>query len=179
MNENLPAPLGEGMLTAWVDALKAFPSAAKALAHLVSGGADATYAWIDVIKARGEQHARQIRDETEAKSAFLKSITTVATNKAMQNPELLARATKYLSNTLEREQATREEIAFLAVNYLRDDPPPADMKEAPDEDWLNLFSSLASRANSQTMKEHWARILKGEIRAPGSSFDPPGYVSSG
>ena len=86
----------------------------------------------------------------------------------MQNPELVDRAIAHLSATLPREQATREEIAFLAVNYLRDDPPAADMKGAPSDDWLNLFSSLASRAISQPMKEHWAQILKGEIRSPGS-----------
>jgi hypothetical protein len=168
MSNNLPAPLGEGMLTVWVDALKAIPGAAKAIAHLVSGAADAGNAWVDVIKARGERQAQQIRDETETKSAFINSIARVATEKATQNPELVDRAITYLSATLPREQQTREEIAFLGVNYLRDDPPPADMKEVPDEDWLNLFSSLASRANSQTMKEHWAQILRGEIRAPGS-----------
>ena len=66
MSNNLPAPLGEGMLTVWVDALKAIPGAAKAIAHLVSGAADAGNAWVDVIKARGERQAQQIRDETNS-----------------------------------------------------------------------------------------------------------------
>jgi hypothetical protein len=162
------SPLGAGMLTAWVDALKAIPGAAKAISHLISGAADAGNAWTDVIKAMGEQRAQQIRDETNANYVFMKSITKVATDRAMQSTELVDRAVSHLSATLTRGQATREEIAFLAVSYLRDDPPPTDMKEEPDGDWLNLFSSLASRASSKTMKEHWARILKGEIRTPGT-----------
>jgi hypothetical protein len=107
MSNNLPAPLGEGMLTVWVDALKAIPGAAKAIAHLVSGAADAGNAWVDVIKARGERQAQQIRDETETKSAFINSIARVATEKATQNPELVDRAITYLSATLPREQQTR------------------------------------------------------------------------
>ena len=84
-SNNLPAPLGEGMLTVWVDALKAIPDAAKAIAHLVSGAADAGNAWVDVIKARGEQSKpNKFYGETETKSAFINSIARVATEKATQ-----------------------------------------------------------------------------------------------
>jgi hypothetical protein len=48
------------LLREW-DWLK-IPGAARALAHLVTGTADAAVAWTDVAKAKGEQRAQQIRD---------------------------------------------------------------------------------------------------------------------
>jgi hypothetical protein len=148
----------------WIDALKVIPGVAKAISNLVIGASEAGVAWVDVIKAKGEQVAQSHRDETLARSTFMKRISEAASEVAVRDPAVVARAIVHLTSRLESEQATREEIAYLALRNLQADPPPDDMTETPDDDWLNLFSSLAARASSQAMKEHWAQILKGQIR---------------
>jgi len=49
---------------------------------------------------------------------------------------------------------------------LREDAPTNDAE--PDVDWLNVFTSYAEKASTERMQKHWASVLAGEIRRPGS-----------
>jgi hypothetical protein len=173
MAEKLPsAPEGPGlvgMLTAYGDLIKAIPGAATALAHLVTGAGDAGVAWIDILKAKGEQRAQAVRDITAARSKFIQSVGNASAARAAGDADLLDRAIEHFCAGLIRSQETREEIAGLAIENLRDNPhSDASTQRGPSEDWMNIFSTFASRATSQTMREHWAQILSGEIRKPGA-----------
>jgi len=66
-----------------------------------------------------------------------------------------------------KRQENREAIAIEAVKLL-DESPPDIQTEGPSEDWLNVFSSYAEKATSDRLRQHWAHILAGEIRYPGT-----------
>jgi Protein of unknown function (DUF2806) len=64
-------------------------------------------------------------------------------------------------------QENREAIAIEAGQLLDENPP--DMHtEGPSKDWLNVFSSYAEKATSARLRQHWAHVLAGEIRSPGT-----------
>jgi hypothetical protein len=61
----------------------------------------------------------------------------------------------------------REAVAREAAELLQTDKPNPETA-GPSVDWLNVFSSYAEKAHSEILRKHWAHILAGEIRAPGS-----------
>jgi hypothetical protein len=87
--------------------------------------------------------------------------------RAAGNHNLLDRMIDRLIADQLRRQGNREAIAIGAVDLLTDNPPAPDT-EGPAEDWLNTFSSYAERASSERLRQHWAQVLAGEIRRPGS-----------
>lgn len=168
MTEGLPTPADSGgVISEWLGFLKALPGAANAIFRVLKGSGDAGNAWIDIAQAAGEQRAQAIRDLTAARAEFTKGVVQAATQRAIENTAILDRAIGRLSSTLIAEQKNVEEIARLTVQSLQD-CPPCNSSSEPDEDWLNVFSALAARASSETLREHWAQILAGEIRKPGS-----------
>jgi hypothetical protein len=65
------------------------------------------------------------------------------------------------------KQENREAVAVKATGLLHENPPDTKT-DGPSEDWLNVFSSHAEKASSEILRQHWAAILAGEIRKPGS-----------
>jgi hypothetical protein len=59
-------------------------------------------------------------------------------------------------------------VVVKTIENLQLSPPENPPQETPSEDWLNLFGRYAENASSEKMREHWAQILEGEIRKPGS-----------
>lgn len=102
-------------------------------------------------------------------SALIKALTKAAERYVDRNAEDLGRrAFEHSAGKLVQQQVSREMVTMLALEDLRDKPPPEPPKDTPTDDWLNLFSSYAERASSNKLREHWAQILSGEIRKPGS-----------
>jgi hypothetical protein len=154
-------PSGAG----WLQALTDFdwlhiPGAARAIARLVTGAADAANAWIDAAKAKGQQKAQSIRDVTKARSETTRALTRAVSRQLPANKDLLERAENYLVARELQQQGNREAVARETVKLLQSDPPPEETP-GPQEDWLNMFASLAEKASSDRMRKHWASVLAG------------------
>lgn len=148
-------------------ALKAIPGAVKALARLVGAAGEAGAAWIDAGTAKGEQVATRIRGDTRATEELRNVLAKKAAEQSIADPTLVLRAVDRWSSDLLRKQDNREAVAVKTVQYLENDPP-APSTAGPAEDWMNVFEEYAERASSETLRQHWAHILAGEIRRPGT-----------
>jgi Protein of unknown function (DUF2806) len=143
------------------------PGAVRAIAHVVTGVGSAGTAWLDVLQAKGEQVAQATRDRTAARKSIMAATAKAASAHAARNPELLDRMIdRFLAEELKRQE-NREAVAIEAGKLLDEEPPHADTK-GPSEDWLNVFSAHAEKASSMKLQQHWAHVLAGEIRAPGT-----------
>jgi hypothetical protein len=168
-SEDAEAPGGFLDLIKDFDWLK-IPGAVRAIAHVVTGVGDAGAAWLDVVQAKGEQLAQETCDRTAARKSIMAATAKAAGTRAARNPELLDRMLdRFLAEELKRQE-NREAIAIEAGKLLEESPPDANTK-GPSEDWLNVFSSYAEKATSEQLRQHWAQVLAGEIRAPGA-FSP-------
>jgi hypothetical protein len=143
------------------------PGAVRAIAHLVTGMGEAGAAWVDVAKAKGEQRAKKIRDVTNARKSIMAATAKAGAVRAASSPELLDRMIDRLVAEQLKWQENREAIAIEAGQLL-DENPPDTQTAGPSEDWLNVFSSHAEKATSDRLRQHWARVLVGEIRSPGT-----------
>jgi hypothetical protein len=143
------------------------PGAVRAIAHLVTGFGDAGAAWVDVVKAKGEQRAQKIRDVTDARKSIMEATAKAAAVHAAGSPRLIDRMIDRLVAEQFERQENREAIAIEAGQLL-DEHPPDTRTEGPSKDWLNVFSSYAEKANSARLRQHWAHVLAGEIRSPGT-----------
>jgi Protein of unknown function (DUF2806) len=143
------------------------PGAVRAIAHLVTGIGAAGAAWVDVIEAKGQQRAQKIRDLTAARKSIMAATSKAAAVRAAGSPELLDRMVDRLVAEQLKWQENREAIAIEAGQLL-DEKPPDIHTEGPSEDWLNVYSSYAEKATSARLRQHWAQVLAGEIRSPGT-----------
>ena len=144
------------------------PGAARAIARLVTGGANAAAALFDLARAHVEGKTVAMRDVTKAKSKVIARLGNAVAKAAEQDPALVARMTRRLLDDELQHQTNREAVAREAVQLLAEQQPPSGHAAEPSEDWLNVFSSYAEKASSAVLRAHWARILAGEIRAPGT-----------
>jgi hypothetical protein len=143
------------------------PGAVRAIAHVVTGAGNAGAAWLDVLQAKGEQVAQATRDRTAARKSIMAATAKAASAHAARNPQLLDRMiNRFLAEEL-KWQENREAVAIEAGKLLDEEPPDVDTK-GPSEDWLNVFSFHAEKASSEKLQQHWAHVLAGEIRAPGT-----------
>lgn len=172
MTQNAEAPTNipstqQGIIRAIAefDWLK-IPGAVRALSSIVIGAGDAGAAWLDIIKAIGEQKAREVRDTTEVRSKTLGAYTQAAIASGLKDAVLVNRAIEYTLVKGLREQKSREQIAIEAAGIVAESPPAPDTPP-PDEDWLNVFSAFAEKASSARLRAHWAAVLAGEIKRPG------------
>ncbi len=63
-----------------------------------------------------------------------------------------------------RQQQNIESIIQKAIQYCSD----SEVTDRADQDWFSRFIKLAEDVSNKTMQELWAKILAGEITAPGS-----------
>jgi len=63
-----------------------------------------------------------------------------------------------------RNQQNIEKIIQQAVQYCS----PSEVTDRADQDWFNSFIELAEGISNHTMQDLWAKILAGEVTAPGS-----------
>jgi hypothetical protein len=156
-------------MTSWLDLLNSIPGAAKAVADLVGEIGRAGAGLVRIGTATTNQVVQGIEDDTRARSELADALTDAAKQYIQANATQLGeRALTHGINKIVRQQVNREAVTVMALEDLRDDPPKDIPKDTPSDDWLNLFGSYAERASSEAMRRHWAQILSGEIRRPGS-----------
>jgi uncharacterized protein DUF2806 len=143
------------------------PGAVRAIAHVVTGAGDAGTAWLDVAQAKGEQLAQEIRDRTAARKLIFAATAKAAGARAARDPELHDRMIDRLVADELKRQENREAVA-IETGRLLDETAPDSNTTGPSEDWLNVFSAHAEKATSEQLRQHWAHVLAGEIRSPGT-----------
>jgi hypothetical protein len=168
MAEELPPGPGGGV-PEWIADLKHLPGAASAIGRLIGGVAKAGAAWVDISVAAGEERTQAIRARKEARSTLTKEAVKAIAKQMNEDPELAERALNAGLGGFLESQENREAIAVKTIEHLKDEPP-AEVATAvpPSEDWMSYFEKHAERASSEVLREHWARILAGEIRKPGT-----------
>lgn len=152
-----------------VELIKSLPGAAKAFAHLVTEIGNAGAAAVSIATAMAKQRAQGIADQTDASTKMSRALTKAVEKYIAANAHDLGKRTlNYELQRMTKQQASREAVFLQAIETLRLDPPKPPPEDVPTDDWLNLFASYAERASSETMRQHWAQILAGEIRKPGT-----------
>ncbi|MEF0939618.1 DUF2806 domain-containing protein [Rhizobium sp. BR 362] len=156
--------------TSWVDVVKSLSEgglpqilagpAGKAISRLVAGATDIPAAWLDA-------RAQRIKDDTTARSTIMKAVAKASADAAVADPQLLDRALSRYISDLHRKQGNREAVAEKALEQLADEPAPSE-SPGPSDDWMNVFEEYAEKANSEELRQTWARVLAGEIRKPSS-----------
>ncbi|MDR2311679.1 MAG: DUF2806 domain-containing protein [Brucellaceae bacterium] len=143
------------------------PGAVRAVSQLVTGTADVGLAFLDAAKAKGEQLSQGIRDTTSARTKTLEAYTDAAIKAGINDPRLIERTLDYTAIKGIREQSNREKIAQETVLLLEGQAIPEETP-APEDDWMNVFVDYAGKASSERMQKHWANLLAGQIKKPGS-----------
>lgn len=133
--------------------------AGKAISRLIGAAVDIPEAYLQRI-------AQGIRDDTSARSHVMDTLTKAAVELGLKDESRLQRGLNSLISKAYREQENREAVAGKVIEALSDEPPPDDSK-GPDDEWLDMFESIASRASTETIRDLFARVLAGEIRQPG------------
>jgi hypothetical protein len=114
--------------------------------------------------------AQGLNDKTEAQAEIWKRVAVAAGDRIANDDELLDRATVSLLGEGYRKYLNKEAVARETIARLAEEPqqPEQTSVPAPDDDWLNVFSSHAENASSERLQQMWGRVLAGEIRKPGS-----------
>lgn len=141
----------------------------KAAAHLIMGLADLPAAWL-------EGQAGRIRTEGAARNLVTMGAATAAAARFGAKEELADRAVQHFASRIVKEQINREEVAKIAAEELKQDPPLEDAAKEIEEDWLNQFADIAAKVSNAEMRTYLGKILAGEIREPGS-FSPASIIT--
>jgi Protein of unknown function (DUF2806) len=167
-------------MTTWLEFIQSIPGLAKAVTELIgdvgrvgSSGAKLAIAIID-------QKSTAIEDDTQHDKAVSQAITEadVQITKAIaesavqyvksQGPVFGELALSHGIQRIIKKQVNLEAVVVKTIDNLKIAPPDKMPADQPSDDWLNLFGSYAENATSEKMREHWAHILAGEIKNPGS-----------
>ena len=134
----------------------------KAVAKLIEGKSlrQAHQMRIDCSEDRARSRARIQLIDTGAEAA----VKRILGGDTLLEQRAIAAA---IGDAIE-QQEIKERVLEMAARQLERDPPLEDAQSEIDDDWLNTFSSFASRKSREDVQSLWARLLAGEIRKPGS-----------
>lgn len=168
------------MTTDWATFIKSIPGLGKAVAELIGDIASLGSSAAKLGMAKIDQPRRAIENQTKRATATAEVATKseVAIMKAVSDAtvayiktnsqEIGERALQHGVHRLVKAQSNRERVVFKTIENLRLNPPTSIPDEVPSDDWLNLFGQYAENASSEQLSQHWAHILEGEIKKPGS-----------
>ena len=164
----------------WLALIKSIPGLAKAVADLIgdvsrlgSAGAKLGISKIDSARQAIEDQTAKAsaltKAQVENETAIARAITDAAVKYiGAHGGQIAERALSRGLHQLMKEQHNREMVVVKTIEHLEHEPPEKVLEETPSDDWLNLFGRYAETASSEKLREHWASILAGEIRKPGS-----------
>lgn len=135
--------------------------AVAALDRLLGGAVDLVGAPVEGLRDR-------IRARNENREALIRAAGQIAIERLAGDPGLNASLIEGQIADAARKAENKEAIAIEFLEELRSEPgEQADTPDPIDPDWLNMFSSHAENASSEHLRTLWARILAGQVRAPG------------
>jgi hypothetical protein len=164
----------------WLDFIKSIPGLAKAITDLIGDISHLGSSAAKLGSAKIDRPRRAIEDQTNRDTAATKAMTEseVAITRALSDAtvdyikanaiEIGERALSNGVHRLIKQQRNRELVVIETIENLQLDPPKSVPSDPPSDDWLNLFGRYAENASSDKMRQHWAHLLEGEIRRPGS-----------
>ena len=129
-------------------------------------------ACIDVPAAKMEALANRIRNQGRLESTTYDAAVERVGAAIGSNADALRLVDEVAVSQIQAI-ANKKHVVNRAVEYLAspssDTPPEPESDVAElDPDWINYFSGYAEMANSEKVRDLWARVLAGEIRGPGS-----------
>ena len=156
-------------MSEWWEAIKAIPGAVKAVTKLVGDLGELGSSIVQIGTAKANQKRELIETTTRNEVAISEAITKIAIKQLKSGQrDAVHRALQHGVGHIIENQQNREAVVRRAIEDLKQDPPATTPKDVPDDDWLNLFGQYAENASSEKLREHWASILAGEIKAPGT-----------
>lgn len=140
---------------------KAKSRAGSALDRLVGGIFDLPAAYLD-----GKAERVRARDAVEV--ALIKEEGKAAIAALYRDPDFGARTAERFAQDQARKQINREAVAAKTIEHLQETQDAEDLEGEIDDDWHSVFEAGAEKANSDRLRDFWARVLAGEVRKPGS-----------
>jgi len=131
----------------------------KAFAQIITGGAEN-------VAARLAANTEKVKALGEARATYIERGSELLTS---GGSELDNRALSYVLENARLEQINRERIVELAAEAITNDMPNEDAAAEIETDWLKVFARFSSEKSSEEIRSLWAKILVGEIKAPGST----------
>lgn len=111
--------------------------------------------------------------DLESRETIRKALDKAAADQLVADPEIVGRYAARFASDAAIRQRNIEEIARMAIEETSAQGThdyPDEESETPDIDdgWRMKFTSFAEGVSDDDMRRVWARLLAGEIKAPGS-----------
>ncbi|MBB4154162.1 hypothetical protein GGQ80_002072 [Sphingomonas jinjuensis] len=113
--------------------------------------------------------AQDIRDRTDAKSAFRTALAKAASEAAIAEPDRVAAMADYLMEGAAATVANQAAVLGAAAHRLGEaTDDELRTAEVPDDDWMAAFRRHSGEAYSSELRDAFGRLLAGEILKKGS-----------
>lgn len=119
----------------------------------------------DAEIADGEKRAG---NKTTAEQKVLETLVPDIAKRIAGDEALMGRALVSVMGEAYRKQENKEAVVEECLKDIEGKEENVSSNPDPlDEDWLDIFSSYAEKANTERTRQLWGRILSGEVRNPG------------
>lgn len=126
----------------------------------------------DAANPAMERRTSRARAIVQAEREIIEASGKAVVAQIQTRPEFADRAIDNHLRQIARMQSNKDAVVDIATKELKRLPSPdLEIPDSPntiDDDWLNLFESLAEKATSDRMRDLFGRILAGEVRRPGA-----------
>lgn len=108
-------------------------------------------------------------NKTTAEQKVLETLVPDIAKRIAGDEALMERALVGVMGEAYRKQENKEAVVEECLKDIEGKEEDVSSNLDPlDEDWLDIFSSYAEKANTERTRQLWGRILSGEVRNPGS-----------
>lgn len=113
-------------------------------------------------------HAQQIKDRAEARAIIISALANEGGKQAIADPEKVAAIIDLSLGDQFRKTKNKAEVFRKTLEHTASSLRCDEQLMQPDVDWMNNFSRLAEDASSEELRETFARVLSGEMKANGT-----------
>lgn len=158
---------GNNVFEVAIAGLKAkFPTALDGVLRIV--GVRLLGAALSWPEAWLKDQAQQIKDRADARTIIIKALAKEGSKQAVTDPEKVAAVIDMALGDQFEKIKNKAEVFRKTIEHVASSPQDHEHIEQPEVDWMNAFSRLAEDASSDEMRETFARVLSGEMRAKGT-----------
>lgn len=158
---------GNNVFEVAIAGLKAkFPTALDGVLRIV--GVRLLGAALSWPEAWLKDQAQQIKDRADARTIIIKALAKEGSKQAVMDPEKVAAVIDMALGDQFEKIKNKAEVFRKTIEHVASSPQDHEHIEQPEVDWMNAFSRLAEDASSDEMRETFARVLSGEMRAKGT-----------
>lgn len=142
-----------------------------AVDRLLGALADLPATWLDALGENIRSSSQIKRDYREHRGKLARDALSRGDDAEARIIQLkTASELRELARTLNIAAVVGETAHLLTdESEILDEPSPSQPQaQHIDEDWLNRFEHFAGSASSDELRQLWARVLRGEVKKPGS-----------